>query len=437
MLGYYFRLAWLSLKKTPVLSALMALAIAVGIASCLTILTMYSVISSNPMAHKNDQIAAIQLNTWGDEDGYYENNGIPVSLTYKDAVAIYESGVPEQVVLTINSVVKVDSLSNDIPPSSEETRMVTRDFFAMFDVPFQYGGTWSEQDDRNGERVVVMSERLSEKYFPNSNPVGQVISFGGIDHTIVGVVPDTWNQTPSVYDLYGNPFRPAPKLYIPFFGNKHREYPVWGNMSGWRDEDIRSREDFLSSEVVWIYAWAGFSSPDNRAEFDSFLKRYVATQHQLGRFPLFQDYHLQSPEEWLKIYTVVQEDDKLLLWFSFAFLIVCLVNSVVLLLAKFSRNAPEAGVRRALGANKKSIFLQHMTESLMISCMGAILGLALSAIGLSAVRTMYHNFDAVAAVNAYTFVYAVILALVAGIFSGFLPALNISRTEPARYLKAD
>lgn len=437
MSGYYFRLAWLSLKKTPVLSALMALAIAVGIASCLTVLTMYSVISSNPMAHKNDQIAAIQLNAWGDEDGYYENNGIPVSLTYKDAVAIYESGVPEQVVLTINSTVKIDSLNDDIPPSSEDARMVTRDFFAMFDVPFEYGSAWSQQDDRNGEQVVVMSERLSEKYFPNSNPVGQVISFGGIDHTVVGVVSDSWNQTPSVYDLYGNPFREAPKLYIPFFSIKHREYPISGNRSGWKDEQIRSRADFLASEIVWIYAWAGFSSAENRAEFDGFLKNYVATQHQLGRFPLFQDYHLQSPEDWLKIYKVVQEDDKLLLWFSFAFLIVCLVNSVVLLLAKFSRHAPEAGVRRALGANKQSIFLQHMAESLMISCLGAILGLALSAIGLSAVRTMYHNFDVVAAVNAYTFIYAIILALVAGAFSGFLPALKISQTEPARYLKAD
>src|SRR5690606_9211982 len=167
-----------------------------------------------------------------------------------------------------------------------------------------------------------------------------------------------------------------------FFSIKHREYPIWGNRSGWKDEQIRSRADFLASETVWIYAWAGFSSVENRAEFDSFLKNYVATQHQQGRFPLFQDYHLQSPEDWLKIYEVVQEDDKLLLWFSFAFLIVCLVNSVVLLLAKFSRHAPEAGVRRALGASKQSIFLQHMAESLMISCLGAILGLALSAIGL-------------------------------------------------------
>src|SRR5690606_39829251 len=75
-----------------------------------------------------------------------------------------------------------------------------------------------------------------------------------------------------------------------------------------KDEQIRSRADFLASETVWIYAWAGFSSAENRAEFDSFLNSYVATQHQLGRFPLFQDYHLQSPEDWLKIYEVRSEE---------------------------------------------------------------------------------------------------------------------------------
>lgn len=437
MLTYYFRLSWLSLKKTPVLSALMVLAIAVGIASCLTVLTMYSVISRNPMEHKNNSIAAIQLNSWGDEGGYYENNGIPVSLTYKDARALYDADLADQLVLTINSASNVDSVDADTPASVEETRMVTRDFFAMFDVPFEHGNAWNKADDKQGERVAVLSNILSQKYFQNTNPVGKTLSLGGLNYTIVGVVAENWNQTPSVYDLYGNPFRDAPKIYIPFFTSKHREYPIWGNVSGWRNDNIRSWEDLLKSESVWVYTWAGFSSPERRAGFEQFLKTYIAEQHQQGRFPLSQDYHLRSPKEWLDIFEVVKEDDKLLLWFSFAFLIVCLMNSVVLLLAKFLRHAPEAGVRRALGASKRSIFMQHLSESIMISCMGALLGLGLAALGLRAVRSMYSNFDTVAAVNNQTLIYAVLLALVAGIISGFLPALKISQTEPARYLKAD
>ena len=121
-------------------------------------------------------------------------------------------------------------------------------------------------------------------------------------------------------------------------------------MSGWRPENIQVHADFLASELVWIYAWAGFSTPENKNEFKSFLRSYVDQQHDIGRYQQFQDVHLRTPQEWLDIYRVVTEDDKLLLWFSFAFLGVCLMNSVVLLLAKFSRHAPAAGVRRALGA---------------------------------------------------------------------------------------
>jgi putative ABC transport system permease protein len=437
MTPYYLRLAWLSLKKTPILSSLMVLAIAVGIGSCLTIVTIYGALSNNPMSHKNDSIAAIQLNAWGDEGGYYENNGIPVSLTYRDAKSVYDAGIAKQLVLTINSGISVSLPGSDIDVSVEETRIVTRDFFSMFEVPLIEGAVWSEESDRLGERMVVLNEALADKYYPDGGAIGQSIALEGVTHTIVGIVDEKWNMTPSVYDLYGMPFRSAPRLYIPFFQVAEKRFPVWGNTSGWQQEDIRSYQDYLNSEIVWIYAWAGFSSEQNKQDFQQFLNHYVAEQHEQGRFPLFQDALLQSPSEWLDIFSVVTEDDKLLLVISFAFLCVCLLNSVVLLLAKFSKNAPEAGVRRALGASRKSIFIQHIAESLLIAVLGASIGLLLSLAGLSGVRTLYQNYTNIAAVSGITLVGAILLALLSGLVSGMLPSFKISRTAPALYLKAE
>lgn len=437
MTTYYIRLAWLSLKKTPILSLLMVLAIAVGIGSCLTIVTIYGALSNNPMAHKNNSIAAVQLNSWGDEGGYYENNGIPVSLTYRDAKALYDADVAEQIVLTINSGMSVSKPGSEIDTSVEETRVVTRDFFDMFDVPIIDGSVWSEESDRLGENMVVLNEELAKRYYPNSSAVGQTILLEGVEHTIVGVVSDKWNMTPSVYDLYGMPFRSAPRLYMPFFQLEQKRLPIWGNTAGWQQEDIRSHQDFLNSEVVWIYTWAGFSSAENKADFQQFINQYVADQHEQGRYSLFQDAHIQSPSEWLDIFSVVTEDDKLLLIMSFAFLCVCLLNSVVLLLAKFSKHAPEAGVRRALGASKVSIFIQHIAESLLIAVLGAILGLLLSLFGLAGVRSLYENYSNIAAVSGLTLTGAVALALLAGLVSGMLPSYKISRTAPALYLKAE
>ncbi|NIB44321.1 FtsX-like permease family protein [Pseudomaricurvus alkylphenolicus] len=437
MFFYYTQLAWISLKRTPWLSAMMVLAVAMGIAANLTMLTIYSVMSNNPMAHKNDRIAAIQLNSWGHQEGYWDNNGIPVSLTYMDAKAVYDAEVAEQVVLTANTGVNVKSPDLQLPASVEETRLVTRDFFTMFDAVFLYGSAWPKEEDANGERVVVLSEAINDKLFLGNDSVGKFVLLDGQPYTIVGVVQDRWHPTPSIYDLHGNPFREAPKLYLPFFSVTKREFPNWGNMSGWKHEEIRTRQDFLASEIVWIYAWAGFSSAQNKAEFETFIGNYIAQQQQLGRYRMFQDYHLQSPRQWLEIYKVVTDDDRMLLGFSFAFLSVCLMNTAVLLLAKFIRNAPEAGLRRALGADRGSIFLQHMTEAMLVSCVGAVLGLAFSALSLEGIRMMYQSYDEVATVHLQTYGFAVVLALATGVLCGFLPALKIGRTAPALYLKAD
>ncbi|MEQ9209278.1 MAG: FtsX-like permease family protein, partial [Pseudomonadales bacterium] len=367
---------------------------------------------------------------------YYTNNGIPVSLTYKDAKALYDANIADQLVLTMNSGLAVNVPDSGQAPSFEETRMVTRGFFDMFDVPIIEGSAWNEQADQYGEPVVILNEALAKKYWPADEVIGKTIELEGVVHRVVGIVEEGWNMTPSVYDLFA-PFGEAPKLYVPFFQIAEKRFPVWGNMASWQQEDLRSYQDLLDSEVVWIFAWAGFSSDQNRAEFEQFLHRYVDQQHEQGRFPLFQDVHLQSPEQWLEIFEVVSEDDKLLLIMSFAFLSVCLLNSVVLLLAKFSRHAAEAGVRRALGASKTSIFIQHLSESLVIAVLGAALGFVFSIFGLVGVRHLYNNYSAIASVSNTTYVAAIALALLAGVLSGLLPSFKISRTAPALYLKAD
>jgi putative ABC transport system permease protein len=79
----------------------------------------------------------------------------------------------------------------------------------------------------------------------------------------------------------------------------------------------------------------------------------------------------------------------MLVGLAFAFLAVCLINTVGLLLAKFLNGAPLTGIRRALGASQRQIFAQHMVETGLLAAAGAILGLALGALGLWAMRTLY------------------------------------------------
>lgn len=435
MWKYYLRLSLHSLRKTPALSLLMVLAIATGIAANLTILTMHSVVSSNPMEHKNDRIFAVQLNAWDPEREYFALNAIPPQVTYQDAKALYEANIADEIVVMRKAGVTIQHPESTEPPSAYHTRMTSRDFFSMFDVQFIYGGPWSKNADESAEHVVILSEGMNNRLFKGANSLGQTILMDGELFTVVGVVSESWQLVPNVYDLNNLPFEAAPEAYFPFFLSAAKPYQTWGNVQGWSNENIRNHQDFLQSEDVWIQAWVSLNSVEKRQEFTQFLGNYIATQKEQGRFKRSPEYQLNTPQEWLNINNVVPKDNKQLLMISFVFLMICLVNSTVLMLAKFLRKAPEAGIRRALGASRYSIFFQHLTEAFIVGAAGALLGLLLSLGGLAAVRALYSNYENVAVFNSVTVIAAILLALMATLFSGFLPAWRISHAAPAKYLK--
>ena len=435
MWKYYLRLSLHSLRKTPVLSLLMVLAIATGIAANLTILTMHSVVSSNPLTHKNDQLFALQLNSWDPEREYFDLNAIPPQLTYQDAKALYDANMANEITIMRKAGVAIQQPESAEPPTTYHTRMTTRDFFSMFDVQFIYGGSWNKSADDGPEQVVVISEGLNNKFFKGENSLGQTILMDGELFTVIGVVSERWQLVPNVYDLNNLPFEAAADAYIPFFFSAAKPYQGWGNFQNWANEDIRNHQDFLQSETIWIQAWVGLNSAENRQEFTRFLENYISTQKEQGRFKRTPGYQLNTPQEWLNINNVVSKDNKQLLIISFVFLMICLVNSTVLMLAKFLRKAPEAGIRRALGASRHSIFFQHLTEAFVVGTAGALLGLLMSLGGLAAVRALYSNYENVAVFNGVTIVAAMLLALAATLLSGFLPAWRISRAAPAKYLK--
>src|SRR6185436_8178480 len=118
----------------------------------------------------------------------------------------------------------------------------------------------------------------------------------------------------------------------------------------------------------------------------SFVDSYWEEQHKLGRFPRARNNHVTDVDQWLKDQGVVQSDNRVLVGLAFAFLAVCLINTVGLLLAKFLNGAALSGVRRALGASRKAIFMQHMVEVGLISAAGAVLRPAFASLGLAAVR---------------------------------------------------
>jgi len=140
--------------------------------------------------------------------------------------------------------------------------------------------------------------------------------------------------------------------------------------------------------------------------------------------------------EWLDINKVVPGDVRLQTWLAFGFLLVCLVNTVGLMLAKFLRRAGELGVRRALGASKREVFVQLLVESGVIGLAGGIAGLVLAFIGLWLVRLQPSNYASLAHLDMSMLLTTFLLAIGSTLLAGLLPAWRACQITPALQLKS-
>ncbi|WP_323846820.1 ABC transporter permease [Microbulbifer magnicolonia] len=435
MFGYYFSLAMRSLRSTPVMSALMIAAIAVGVGASMTTLTLNYMMSQNALQHKDQVLYAVQLDSWGAENAANNDSQMPWELSYRDATALLRSDIPVRQVAMHRWGGTVSQENSELRPFTADIRVTTADFFALFDIPFIHGGTWNKEADTNPQRQVVLSKATNEKLFNGENSVGRTINLSGEPYTVMGVI-EHWNPSPKVHDLNNGAFNDSADIYLPFGLHRQLQIYSWGNTNGWKSEDIESYEDFLNSHYVWIQYWVELENSQQKKDYENFLTAYIQSQKAEGRYPRPLKFGLTQPSEWLVVNEVLSDDNRVLGWLSLAFLLVCVINAVALLLAKFLRKAPEAGVRRALGASRGAIFSQHLMESGCIGLIGGIAGILLTVAGLSGIRLLQMGrFDNIASMDWVMVLAAIGLAIVASLLAGLYPAWRISRTNPSIYLK--
>ena len=180
----------------------------------------------------------------------------------------------------------------------------------------------------------------------------------------------------------------------------------------------------------------------------AFIDTYWAEQRKAGRFARPRNNRLTNISQWLQDQGVVSNDNRLLVGIAFAFLAVCLINTVGILLAKFLNGAAITGVRRALGASRRQIFLQHLVEVGVLSSVGALLGLGVGALGLWGVHALYTvtgsvdtyiragGYQLLTHFDTVSVIWAIVLAIVSALAAGLYPAWRIGRVAPAAYLKS-
>jgi putative ABC transport system permease protein len=182
--------------------------------------------------------------------------------------------------------------------------------------------------------------------------------------------------------------------------------------------------------------WVELESAGDAAAYKRYLDNYSEQQRSAGRFERPANTRLRNVMEWLEFRQVVPGDVRLQMWLAFAFLVVCLLNTVGLLLAKFLRRSGEIGVRRALGASRMEIFKQCLVEAGTVGVAGGALGLVLALLGLWAVRQRPAEYAQLAHLDGGMLALTFVLAIGASLLAGLLPAWRAMRVPPALQLKS-
>lgn len=432
MFGYYFHLALRSFRRNRVLTALMVLAIALGIGACMTTLTVFRVLSGDPIPHKSDRLFYVQLDPEGMQ-GYTAGEEPSFQMTRFDSEALLREKRGQRQAMMTGGGLSVTPERADTPPFVSQARYTSADFFPMFDTPFLHGNGWSAREDEAQARVTVLTREMATRLFGDVNPVGRSVRLDQADFTVVGVL-DEWQPTPRFYDMVLDRYGEDDAIYIPFSTAIGLEMGRNGSMDCWGD--TQGDNTALSAPCTWIQYWVELESADRAGDYLNYLRNYSEQQRSAGRFERPTNVRLRDVMELLEFNRVVPSDVVMQLWLGFGFLMVCLLNTVGLLLAKFLRRSSEIGVRRALGASRAEIFKQCLVEAGTIGLAGGVLGLGLSLLGLWAVRQQPTGYAELAHLDVGMLLTTFALAIVASLFAGLLPAWRAMQVTPAIQLKS-
>jgi putative ABC transport system permease protein len=435
MFAYNVKLAIKSMRRNPMMTALMVAAIAVGIGISMTTLSVYYMMNGNPIPEKSDELFAVTLDSWSPIRPFDVDRPerAPHQLTYQDAERLVELDAGKRQAAMFESSLIIEPVNDEEMPFEATARVTTGDFFAMFNVPFIYGDGWDKAADANAEAMVVLTRQLNERLFGGEDSVGRWLTMNSTRFQVAGVI-DTWEPTPRFYDPINGGFREINEMFIPFALTRVLELDSIGSDWGWKSEEITSFDQWLNSEASWIQYFVELDGA--RGEYIAHLDAYVGEQKILGRFERPMNNNIYNVMEWMDYHEVVANDSRVLLGLSFLFLVVCLLSTITLLLTKFVGKKSETSLRRALGASRTTIFRQQIVEVGVIGFAGGLIGLLLTTFGLQGIQYLYESPPGLVRLDWLMMTAAISIAIISSMIAGLYPAWRVCQVPPATQLKA-
>lgn len=383
----YLRHAVRSLRRQPGYSLVIVLTLALGIGGTTVMFSAVYGIVLSPLSYpESDRL--LVLSTPEHESGRAVNLSLP---DMEDLVAQAE-GIERAAGYRFGSFDLTDSME----PEQIRVALVTRDYFDVFRVPPIVGRTFAPEEVGRASRDLIVLEHglWMRQLGGDPDVVGRTLSLDGRSYEIIGVMPPGFQ-----YPDYADAWLPT------------------------GTPDDRNARSF----TVVAMKRAGVELSAVRRELDVVGRRLQATYPATNAEIVFE-------AEALREHIVGDAATGLVLLLVAAALVLLTASTNVahMALARGAAREREIAIRLALGAGRRHVVAQLLTESLVLAVTGGVLGIAFAYSTLPALRTVapwsLPRIDEVT-IDGLVLIFSVVVSVGTGLLFGMLPALRSARTD--------
>ena len=411
------RLAFQGIWSHKLRSVLTMLGIIIGIAAIITIVS--TIKGTNEQIKKNligagNNVVTVQLN----ESGYpYDMswNGTPQGVK-----VISEE--TRQELETINGVEKVSlyttrSYANMVfhLNTQYEGQLfgIDENYLSVYGYQVKSGRGFTDSDYQNFRKVALVDTTAVTTLFGGENPVGKPIEIQEDVFTVVGVVALSEDFTPTInslndYYMYAN--TSAGAIYMPS--------AVWPTAYQFDEPQNVA----IKVENTDVMTTAG------KAAADLLTERQIQDPDNSN-----YDYRSQDMlEQAQQLQSMSESTNTQLIWIAGISLLVGGIGVMNIMLVSVTERTQEIGLKKAIGAKKKRILLQFLTEAAVLTSLGGIIGVV-SGVGLA--QLISAMMDIPVAIDATAIAVSVIFSTLIGVIFGLLPATQAANLNPIEALR--
>jgi putative ABC transport system permease protein len=410
MLQTYFKIAWRNILKNKVYSIINVTGLAIGFACCLAIgLFVFDEFSYDRFHANYGNIYRVV------EDQIQSNELYHVAATPGPLAPALTRDFPE--LLQATRIGREGGLLMLGQKAIEVQSIVTVDtaFFRLFSFPLVLG---NPNKVFHGPNEVILSESMADQFFGldwrKKAILGKLFQFNNQQTLILaGVAQNPPDHSSIQFDVL-----------LPF----EFEAPYNKNMNNWNSNNY----------LTFIQLKPGTNLKSFQGKIRLYLKRYSA-QTFLPTFLLLQplrDIYLKSKfdfkTDWGKRSNIIYT--RIFITVGLMVLLIAVVNFVNLATARASERAREVGVRKTIGAQRSSLVLQFLSESLLLTSVAIAVGFLL----LLALIPLFNEISGKNMTVPFQVPFWLILicfTLIVGVLSGLYPAFFLSSFRPVRVLK--